>query len=194
MVGRRAIDAGSAAGTTRWNGFLGKTAASTGAYAFRVSAGAANAVRPEPGQPSQLMVYDHMFPIRGSHDLGQSATNNFGGPRNHQGQDMFAACGTPLAAVTAGEVTYAGYQAAAGNYVVLKRADGESYAYMHMRDPALVKTGDQVHTGRRLGFVGETGRATGCHLHFELWTAPGWYSGGRAIDPLPALRRWDQWS
>lgn len=107
---------------------------------------------------------------------------------------MFAACGTPLAAVTSGEVVYAGYQAAAGNYVVLKRADGESYTYMHMRDPALVQTGDRVDTGQRVGLVGETGRATGCHLHFELWTAPGWYSGGKAIDPLPALRRWDRWS
>jgi murein DD-endopeptidase MepM/ murein hydrolase activator NlpD len=41
--------------------------------------------------------------------------------------------------------------------------------------------------------VGETGRASGCHLHFELWTAPGWYKGGRAVDPLPTLRRWDSY-
>jgi murein DD-endopeptidase MepM/ murein hydrolase activator NlpD len=39
--------------------------------------------------------------------------------------------------------------------------------------------------------VGDTGRASGCHLHFEEWTAPGWYAGGKPFDPLPDLRAWD---
>jgi murein DD-endopeptidase MepM/ murein hydrolase activator NlpD len=34
--------------------------------------------------------------------------------------------------------------------------------------------------------------ASACHLHFELWTAPGWYSGGQPIDPLPSLQAWDR--
>jgi hypothetical protein len=34
----------------------------------------------------------------------------------------------------------------------------------------------------------------GCHLHFEQWTSPGWYDGGRPIDPLPDLKRWDRTS
>ena len=67
---------------------------------------------------------------------------------------------------------------------------GTDYVYMHLRDVALVKTGDRVLTGQPIGFVGQTGRATGCHLHFEIWTAPGWYSGGSPIDPLPTLRGW----
>jgi murein DD-endopeptidase MepM/ murein hydrolase activator NlpD len=37
--------------------------------------------------------------------------------------------------------------------------------------------------------VGQTGRASTCHLHFELWTAPGWYEGGEAVDPEQLLRR-----
>jgi len=65
---------------------------------------------------------------------------------------------------------------------------GVDYVYMHLRRPPLVRTGDRVFTGQKIGEVGETGRATGCHLHFEMWTAPGWYAGGRAFDPLPSLR------
>jgi murein DD-endopeptidase MepM/ murein hydrolase activator NlpD len=42
--------------------------------------------------------------------------------------------------------------------------------------------------------VGDSGNAQGCHLHFELWGAPGWYDGGDPFDPLPALQAWDSWS
>ena len=56
---------------------------------------------------------------------------------------------------------------------------------MHLREAALVATGDHVLTGQPIGYVGDTGDADGCHLHFEIWTAPGWYSGGQPIDPLP---------
>ena len=50
-----------------------------------------------------------------------------------------------------------------------------------------LKTGDPVRTGQPIGIVGDTGDATACHLHFEIWTAPGWYEGGSPIDPLPYL-------
>jgi murein DD-endopeptidase MepM/ murein hydrolase activator NlpD len=65
---------------------------------------------------------------------------------------------------------------------------------MHLRGPALVKAGSFVYTGQPLGEVGDTGNAQGCHLHFELWSAPGWYAGGRPFDPLPHLKRWDRGS
>lgn len=123
--------------------------------------------------------------------MGQSPTNNFGGARSHGGQDMFAACGTPLVAAVSGSVQAKGYHAAAGNYVVIQDAERRSHVYMHMAAASTVKQGDQVSAGARVGAVGETGRASGCHLHFELWTAPGWYSGGSAIDPLPQLRQWE---
>ena len=135
---------------------------------------------------------DGVFPIAGRHDMGQSDTNNFGGARNHGGQDMFAECGTPLVAVRDSTVQFAAFQDRAGNYVVLQDDAGQSYAYMHMRDRALVRKGDRLRAGEQIGYVGETGRATGCHLHFELWTAPGWYTGGEAIDPLPQLRLWER--
>jgi murein DD-endopeptidase MepM/ murein hydrolase activator NlpD len=67
-------------------------------------------------------------------------------------------------------------------------------AYMHLLRPSRFATGKKVRTGQRIGEVGETGNASGCHLHFEIWTAPGWYVGGSPIDPYPSLKRWDAYS
>ena len=84
------------------------------------------------------------------------------------------------------------FQSAAGNYVVIDGdRTGTDFAYMHLREAALVDQGEHVETGQPIGFVGATDHADDCHLHFEEWTAPGWYSGGRPFDPLPALRAWD---
>ena len=132
---------------------------------------------------------DHLFPIRGRHDLGQSETNNFGGGRGHQGQDMFARCGTKLALARGGKVQYAGFHGAAGNYVVVDTAGTRiDHVYMHLRESPLVRTGDRVFTGQKIGDVGDTGRATGCHLHFEMWTAPGWYEAGGPSTRCPRSR------
>ena len=172
-----------------WNGMIGTRPAASGAYSFRV---AGVAVASQTG--SSFAMYDHLFPIRGPHDLGQSDTNNFGGGRGHQGQDMFARCGTRLAAARGGKVQYAGYHGRAGNYLVIDgERTGVDYAYMHLRKPPLVSTGQRVFTGQKIGEVGDTGRASGCHLHFEMWSAPGWYEGGKAFDPLPSLQRWDSY-
>lgn len=147
-------------------------------------------VQPVAGAESPSEV----FPINGEHDMGQSATNDFGGPRSHGGQDMFASCGTPLVATVSGSVQAKGYHSAAGNYVVIQDAERRSHVYMHMVAASMVSQGDRVTAGQRVGAVGDSGRASGCHLHFELWTAPGWYSGGSAIDPLPQLRQWESQS
>ena len=168
--------------TAGWNGLIGGKPVPAGVYRLRSGATAGEA----------FTLYDHLFPIRGPHDLGQTRTNQFGGGRGHQGIDMFARCGTPIAAARGGKVQFAGWHGRAGNYVVIDGANtGNDYVYMHMRSAPLVRTGQRVFTGQALGEVGDTGRATGCHLHFELWSAPGWYQGGSPFNALPSLRRWE---
>lgn len=134
-----------------------------------------------------------VFPVRGPHDFG-SAGSRFGAGRSghtHQGQDVMAACGVPLASATAGTVQTTGYQSSAGNYLVIRgAAPVQDYVYMHLQAAPLVGKGAVVAAGQTVGAVGETGNAQGCHLHFEIWSAPGWYDGGQPFDPLPQLQAW----
>jgi murein DD-endopeptidase MepM/ murein hydrolase activator NlpD len=78
--------------------------------------------------------------------------------------------------------------------VIDQKGSGEDNAYMHLVEPSPLHTGDKVATGQYIGNVGQTGDATACHLHFEVWSAPGWYEGGSPYDPLPLLETWDKYS
>jgi murein DD-endopeptidase MepM/ murein hydrolase activator NlpD len=138
-----------------------------------------------------------VFPVRGPHDYGEGGAA-FGAGRAghmHEGQDVMADCGTPLVAARGGIVVMRARQALAGNYLVIQDPiTGMSNMYAHLRAPATVRRGQRVETGQPIGVVGQTGDASACHLHFELWTAPGWYQGGAPIDPLPTLQAWDRLS
>ena len=102
---------------------------------------------------------------------------------------------TQLVAVRGGRVKVSAYHSAAGNYVVIDAFnDPIDHAYMHLARPASVDKGDRVYTNQQFGVVGTTGSSTACHLHFEMWGAPGWYTGGTPIDPLPSLKAWDAYS
>lgn len=167
------------------------TATTTGPRLRVLAPGAEPAAAPPPAPAAQStapVVGGGVFPISGKHDYG-TAVNRFGGGRGHQGQDVFAACGTPLVAAQAGTVLISKFQSRAGNYVVID-AGGASQAYMHLVGPATVVEGQRVTAGQAIGQVGQTGRAEGCQLHFETWKG-GWQTGGSPLDPLPALRRWD---
>lgn len=149
-----------------------------------------------PPVPSDVLtVADHVFPIVGKHDFGGSGAD-FGSGRaghSHQGHDVFARCGTPMVAARGGRVQASKYHYAAGNYVVIDaEGTGTDYVYMHLVERSPFRRGDKVATGQRIGAVGDSGNARGCHLHFELWSAPGYYEGGRPFDPLPALKAWDR--
>jgi murein DD-endopeptidase MepM/ murein hydrolase activator NlpD len=134
----------------------------------------------------------HVFPVKGPHRYG----DGLGAGRNHMGQDLLADCGQRVRAARGGRVTVRDYQArGAGYHVVINgRGTDRDYVYMHMKRRIAVRKGERVETGETIGRVGSTGRSTACHLHFELWSAPGWYRGGRVLDPTPPLRRWDRYS
>lgn len=129
-----------------------------------------------------------LFPVRGEVRWGDGFGERGG---RHQGVDLLASCGTPLVSPVAGEVVNVKTHEAAGHYVVV-RADGtgEEHVLMHLTERSLVARGTRVAAGQQLGAVGRSGNASTCHLHFEIWTAPGWYRGGEPRDPRPDLRAW----
>jgi murein DD-endopeptidase MepM/ murein hydrolase activator NlpD len=189
--------------SVRWDGTNAEgRPARNGRYSFRVSpqgteTPARLATGPAAAPSLGFAFYGYAFPILGRHEFGLSA-GRFGAGRTghtHQGQDTMAACGTALVAARGGTVQYSGYQSAAGNYLVIDgKGTGFDFMYAHLAEPSPLHSGDTVRTGQPIGIVGETGDAVGCHLHFEIWTAPGWYEGGSPVDPLPYLEKWDRYS
>lgn len=136
----------------------------------------------------------YRFPVVGRFSFGgDDARFGAGRPgRTHQGQDLVADDGTPLVAPYAGKISWVKYQASgAGYYVVLDGDDGRDYVFMHLKQGSInVKQGDVVPAGKLLARVGSTGRSSGPHLHFEIWSGGPWQLGGKPIDPLPTLERW----
>lgn len=108
--------------------------------------------------------------------------------RYHTGLDFRASYGTPIRAVQAGVVLYAGNSGDwAGNHVAVKHADGITTMYSHMSSMA-ARAGDTVQAGQVIGYVGQTGRAFGAHLHFEVYPVGVKYGDVyRAVNPQPWL-------
>jgi murein DD-endopeptidase MepM/ murein hydrolase activator NlpD len=108
----------------------------------------------------------------------------FGAPRNgytHTGVDFPEPEGTPIAAAGVGTVVYAAYNGGGyGNLVVIQHRLGYTSWYGHMSRIA-AHVGEPVVGGTRIGYVGQTGDATGPHLHFEVrrYDTP--------INPVPLL-------
>jgi murein DD-endopeptidase MepM/ murein hydrolase activator NlpD len=89
------------------------------------------------------------------------------GGRRHDGIDLAAPEGTRVGAAAAGEVIYVGEQSGYGRIVILRHAGGLVTLYAHMRR-ALTEEGERVDRGDPIGEVGQTGRTSGPHLHFEV--------------------------
>ena len=90
----------------------------------------------------------------------------------------------PILAAQSGTVVTAGWNGGGyGNYVIIDHGNGFQTLYGHMlNNSVLVKAGDRVKQGQRIGTMGSTGRSTGTHLHFEVRKGEG------KLDPLSVLK------
>jgi murein DD-endopeptidase MepM/ murein hydrolase activator NlpD len=100
--------------------------------------------------------------------------------RHHDGLDLAAPLGTPVRAAAAGTVVRAGEMGGLGLAVELEHAGGWKSRYGHLQTLS-VAAGERVEGAQVLGLVGQTGNATGPHLHWEL------QHEGVAVDPSPLL-------
>ncbi|MCK0129786.1 M23 family metallopeptidase [Erythrobacter sp. F6033] len=103
-----------------------------------------------------------------------------GGGAMHNGIDFKGAYGSPIYAAASGEVVFAGWKGGYGKTVEIKHENGLMTRYAHMSRLG-VTVGQTVDAGATLGGLGNTGRSTGPHLHFEV------RMNDRAINPRPFL-------
>ena len=107
-----------------------------------------------------------------------------GRERAHLATDYGAPEGSPVVAIANGTVTFAGWNDSYGNLVRIKHASGLSSGYAHLsRIEPGVRAGRSIQQGELIGLVGQTGLATGPHLHFEM------AKNGTPINPVPALKK-----
>jgi len=104
----------------------------------------------------------------------------------HYGLDIAADYGSRVRAAAAGTVIFAGWKSNGGGYQVwVAHGSGLYTTYNHMSGVS-VGRGQRVLRGQQVGRVGQSGYATGPHLHFEVWRGPVW-DGGRRVNPLAYL-------
>lgn len=106
----------------------------------------------------------------------------FAGRRaRHKGLDMAGPIGTPIYATADGVVTHAGWDSGYGRLVKIQHAFGIETRYAHLSQ-VRVEVGQRVSRGDRIGDMGNSGRSTGPHLHYEIRV------GGEAVNPMIYIR------
>ena len=119
------------------------------------------------------------FPVRGNY----RSTSGFGPRwgRMHEGHDWAGSRGTPIHATADGTVIHAGRQGGYGNLIKIRHDFGFETRYAHL-SRIRVQVGERVSRGERIGDMGNTGRSTGTHLHYEVRV------GGKPINPLKYIK------
>ena len=123
-----------------------------------------------------------LMPVEGvvSSEFGWRTHPISGKRRFHEGMDIAAPTGTEIRAVQTGTVRFAGPKGGYGNVVELEHRDGTITRYAHA-SRVHVRPGDKIEVGESIADVGQTGHATGPHLHFQVERA------GEPIDPVDYL-------
>ena len=120
--------------------------------------------RSEKSSSKAHVKYPMRWPVTGN------VTTKFGKKKAgspHDGIDISAPKGSPIKAAEKGKVVYSGFHGGYGNLVIVKHRSGLLSVYAHnMKN--LVKKGDAVNQGQVIGYVGDTGKIAGPHLHFEV--------------------------
>jgi murein DD-endopeptidase MepM/ murein hydrolase activator NlpD len=123
-----------------------------------------------------------IWPAKGwlTSTMGRRSDPITGGADFHAGLDIAGERGQPVFATAAGTVTHVGYQGGYGNLIVLDHGFGLQTRYGHLLNYT-VKQGAKVNRGDVIGHVGNTGRSTGYHLHYEV------LANGKLLNPLQLL-------
>jgi len=114
-------------------------------------------------------------PLKGSFRYTSGFGMRWG--RMHKGTDFAAPHGTPIYATADGVVIHAGWQSGYGRMVKIKHEFGIETRYAH-NSKLFVKKGQRVSRGQKIAAMGNTGRSTGTHLHYEVRV------GGKAVNPM----------
>ncbi|MFW2334653.1 peptidoglycan DD-metalloendopeptidase family protein [Ilumatobacter sp.] len=167
------VSAASSDGTT-----TGRVGASGGEAGGRTGGGGAGT---NPRATGDGFVDVMICPIVGGSAYGNTWGAPRSGGRRHQGVDMLAPTGTPLQAIVSGSVAHRSNRLG-GITISLLGDNGNRYYYAHL--VAYEGLPGRVEQGQVIGYVGDTGNATGTpHLHFEI--RPG---GGVPVNPYPSVR------
>jgi murein DD-endopeptidase MepM/ murein hydrolase activator NlpD len=150
------------------------------------------------GLQPKLSAGGYVFPVYGP----ASFTDTFGAYRGdiaghwHHGDDIFAPLGAPILACADGVVFSVGWNDVGGNRLWLRDNEGNQFYYAHLSAfSPLAVNGTRVKAGEVVGFVGNTGDATGTpyHLHFEVHPVSLLHLGyDGAVDPTPYLTAWQR--
>jgi murein DD-endopeptidase MepM/ murein hydrolase activator NlpD len=135
----------------------------------------------EEAGASQSQLAQPVEHARISSDYGTRVDPLHGRTSFHEGIDLAASIGSVVRAVAPGQVIFSGYHAGYGRVIALRHSDEVTTLYAHCW-AVRVNVGDRVQAGSVLGFVGESGRATGPHLHFEVRV------NGKSFDPIALLK------
>jgi murein DD-endopeptidase MepM/ murein hydrolase activator NlpD len=124
-------------------------------------------------------------PVRGAvrytSSFGPRRDPKTGRSRMHEGSDFAGSHGTPIHATADGVVIHAGWQGGYGRLIKIRHEFGIETRYAHLSN-IRVREGQRVSRGDRIGDMGNSGRSTGTHLHYEVRI------GGRAVNPMTYIK------